>query len=141
MTSIPEPTSSFKMRLIAWLTLGVYFLVAICMTHMPRVPTELNHFSDKYLHFAGYAVYAGLLYIALGLNFPRLRGLAIWVMLFFAGFAALDELTQPWFGRDCDILDWRADMLGVTAAVLVLTLLRWTAARFGNPARARAIGS
>ena len=29
------------MRLIAWLTLGVYFLVAICMTHMPRVPAEL----------------------------------------------------------------------------------------------------
>ena len=129
MNSSLADSSSPRMRLIAWLTLGLYVILGLTMTHIPHVPSQIMQFGDKHLHFAGYFVYAALTYIAFGLNFPRLRGLSVIIILFFAGFAALDELTQPFFGRDCDYYDWRADMFGVTTAVVLLVVLRMIASR------------
>lgn len=117
---------SRRMIGIAWATVALYVLVAVCLTHMPRPPTQLTaHIWDKYLHGCGYFLYAALIYTAAGLTFPRLRGLALILVLLLALWAAADEITQPLFGRDCDIFDWVADMIGVLTAVVLLSGLRF----------------
>lgn len=126
--------TSLRMILIAWATVALYVLVALCMTHMPKAPADLlEEVGDKKLHTAGYFVYAALIYIAAGLTWPRFRPLALLVVLGLALWAAADEITQPYFGRDCDILDWRADMIGVIAAVVLLSGLRMLARFLDRP--------
>jgi VanZ family protein len=115
---------SFRIKLLAWLTLLMYLCVAVTLTHMAHPPQEMEHFWDKELHACGYAAYGTLLYIALGLTWPRVRFMWLVPILIMAAFAAADELTQPYFGRDCDIHDWMADMVGVCSAVLILAILR-----------------
>lgn len=126
--SRPSPHSA-RVRVIAWVMLCMYVGLAVTLTHVPRVPSELNGYSDKSLHFVGYFAYGAFLYTAMGLTLPRQRFVWLIVLLILAGWAALDELTQPYFGRDCDILDWRADMIGVTAAVALLGTLRYFATK------------
>jgi len=115
---------SHRIRVIAWVMLGMYLCLAVWLTHIPHPPDVVEVAADKVLHFIGYAGYASFLYIALGLSFPRQRFLWLIVPTILGIWAALDELTQPFFHRDCDIYDWRADMMGVCAAVAVLTMLR-----------------
>ena len=120
---------SFRIKVIAWLTLALYVCVAVTLTHMPHPPQQAERVWDKELHACGYAAYGVLLYIAIGLTWPRQRRAWLLAILIMAAFAATDELTQPYFGRDCDIRDWLADMTGVCAAVAVLALLRLAFAR------------
>jgi len=122
-----------RIRVIAWIMLVMYLCLAVSLTHMPHPPQAVEVAVDKTLHFLGYAGYAAFLYIALGLSFPRLRFLWLIVPVLLGIWAALDELTQPYFGRDCDILDWRADMIGVCAAVAVLAMLRIIFERRATP--------
>ena len=116
--------SSHRMKQIAWATVACYILVAVCLTHMPKVPAGLEQGSDKVLHCVGYFLYASLTYIAIGLSFPRYRWAVLTVVLMFSIWAAMDEITQPYFHRDCDFNDWLADMVGVIAAVSLLGGLR-----------------
>ena len=122
--------TSRRMRWIAWSTVLLYVLIAVCLTHMPREPHQLEQFKDKTLHTVGYFMYAAVIYTAAGITWPRLRGLALIVVLALALWAAADEITQPYFGRTCDILDWRADMIGAVTAVVILSSLRFIARRF-----------
>ena len=120
--------ASRRMKAIAWATVAVYVLVALCLTHMPKPPTELTaNFRDKTLHSVGYFLYGGVLYCAAGLSFPRFRWLTLTVVLGLAIWAALDEITQGYFHRDPDVLDWLADMRGVLVAVVLLSGLRFAA--------------
>ncbi|HEX8325186.1 MAG TPA: VanZ family protein [Tepidisphaeraceae bacterium] len=121
---------SRRIAWIAWATVALYVLVAVCLTHMPQPPDMIiEEVGDKKLHTAGYFLYAALIYTAAGLTWPRFRGLSLTVVLLLALWAAADEITQPYFGRSADVMDWRADMIGVIAAVVVLALLRFVAAR------------
>lgn len=122
--------TSRRMKGIAWATVLLYVLVAVCLTHMPHPPRDVEVVADKYLHSVGYFVYAALIYIAGGLTFPRFRWLTLTVVLLLAGWAALDEITQAYFHRDPDVHDWLADMTGVLVAVVLLSTLRWAARRF-----------
>ena len=52
-------------------------------------------------------------------------------------FAAIDEVTQPWFGRFAEPLDWVYDLIGlaagIAAVVALKAILRPSIARPGGP--------
>lgn len=71
---------------------------------------------DKVPHAAAYTVLAALM-ILFGI-----RGLSGVGMLM--GIAAVDELTQPWFGRSCTLGDWLMDVSAIVAVYGLFALVR-----------------
>jgi len=114
--------------------LAAYWLALIVGTHTPRPPQVLLHanVSDKLLHLAAYAGLALLacLNIAFrwGLSWRRLMA----VPLALAAYGVLDEVTQIPVGRECELLDWAADVIGATAG---LAMFAAAAAIWRRPAR------
>lgn len=110
-------SNRFKTWALALLV--VYWLALFAGTHVPRAPHELlpKNVSDKLLHLTAYG---GLAFL-ICLNWSLRRTLAwrhgVIVLALLAGFGALDEVTQIPVGRDCDILDWYADITGATLGV------------------------
>ena len=45
------------------------------------------------------------------------------ICLAIAGWGLFDELTQPYFGRHCDVLDWLSNVAGISLAVAVSALI------------------
>lgn len=109
---------------LAWGVAFSYLCFLFTMTHMPKPPHVFEKASDKTLHMGAYGALALLTYIAISLNSPRFR-LIIPVVLLFAMIAgAIDEWTQPYFGRACDFNDWTADVSGAAIAVSVCEIAR-----------------
>jgi VanZ family protein len=118
--------SSASPGLYRWATslaLGCYWLIMFTGTHWPHVSLEgYPHNFDKVLHFTGYAGFGFL--IALWTTVRRRFGLRE----FAAGFAVIflyaifDEVTQPYFGRDCEFGDMVADWIGGTCGMGVFLL-------------------
>lgn len=121
-------------RRVAWLLIA-YWAVLIVGTHWPAemLADDWWQTRDKLLHFAGYALLGGLLALwrTAGKSHPaqslRLRLLHAWLLA--AGFAVLDEITQPLTGRNCNLGDWLADALGAAAGCLAAGLWRTRLAR------------
>jgi VanZ family protein len=110
---------SGRLKTWALALLVVYWLALFVGTHMPRGPQELlpKNVSDKLLHFTAYGGLAFLLCLNGSLRRPLgWRQFAI-VLALLAGFGAFDEITQIPVGRDCDILDWIADVTGATLGI------------------------
>jgi VanZ family protein len=75
--------------------------------------------ADKMNHLAAYAVLA-LLGVAAFLDRRSLAGREpLGLFLGLVGWAFLDEITQPLFGRNADITDWIYDVLGLACGGLV----------------------
>jgi VanZ family protein len=90
---------------------------------------------DKILHLLAYGVLASLAaaLATFGWGGKPQRLFALGCLL--AGFAMLDELTQPIFGRQAEFADWLADCLGITGGILgVLLLRRWLGRYFQQEA-------
>lgn len=109
----------------------VYAGFLVVATHHPR-PSELlgqRLPGDKVLHVAAYTM-LGLLVAAVvaARGGWSMRQAAV-IVVGLALFGAVDEITQPWFGRDGDPLDWVFDCLGIIAGVLaiaaVVAVARW----------------
>jgi len=103
-----------------------YLAIAFALTHTPSedlgdIP---DYLSDYILHGIGYAI-LGLLSVWVATTYQR--GLtprilfAIYLAILFYGI--IDEQTQPWVGRGCELSDWVADaiggLVGMTIALLV----------------------
>jgi len=105
-----------------------YWLALLIATHVPRgLPTAALPGMDKAAHavaFVGLAILLGLAWQATAARFTRQHLVAAWLMLI--GYAALDELTQSFFGRERSLADWMADVLGATAG---LALFAWWRAK------------
>ena len=103
--------------LLFWAALAVAVVMALLPTppHMP-----IDRFGDKFEHMLAFATLAGLATQA----FPRTPYLRIGERLSFCG--ALIEVGQsiPALHRDCDIRDWVADTLAITAVLLVAAVFR-----------------
>lgn len=99
--------------LLRWM-LAVYLSLWVVATHWPKPSVPRVPGGDKTLHFVGFFIAGWLLQLILPNRLvPRVLGvLALMV------FAAFDELTQPWFGRSCDVFDGVADTAGAIAATL-----------------------
>ena len=131
MTAAISPA---RRRTVARLLQGLAFAYSVFLviaTHHPRPSDLFGHRlpGDKTLHVAAYTM-LGLLVaaVAAARGGWSIRQAAL-IMAGLAVFAACDEFTQPWFGRDGDPLDWVCDCLGIAAGVLaiaaVVAVVRW----------------
>ena len=110
-------------RLLA-AALAAYTGLLVFATHYPR-PEELlgpNAPSDKTLHFIAYAILA-FLAAATWLTARRTasRGLAT-LAIGLAAFGAVDEVTQPFFRRHADPLDWIYDCVGIAIGLALVAV-------------------
>jgi hypothetical protein len=105
------------LKSIFWITIIFTFVEAI-------VPPEhaLRIFAwDKAEHFSAFYALTILALFA----FPARSWIVIGLAL--AALGGMIELIQalPLVGRDCDIRDWAADLIAISAALLPLTAFRW----------------
>jgi VanZ family protein len=104
----------------------VWFGYSICLLTLTHVPKETMdrmpvNVWDKASHFIAYAILGGLGRAALGRDSRRGRvGLFAMCVAGVLAFGAADELTQPWFGRGTELLDWFADGLGGVFGLMVV---------------------
>ena len=123
----PEGTHRWKKATGALLV--CYWLALFLGTHMPHPPQSIVA-SDKSLHFAAYA---GLAFLVSS-NWLLRRALdwrqRIRIFVLLAAFGVIDEITQIPVGRQCDLFDWIADVLGILAGSLLFLAI---AAAFRRP--------
>ncbi|MBI9016860.1 MAG: VanZ family protein [Phycisphaerae bacterium] len=106
-----------------WLSAAIcYTIVLLIATHIPQKVMD-NEFKeltdwDKLLHIGAYAVLATLILFSLKKYNSMKLAMAIIAIIAFVG--AIDELTQPYFGRSCHLDDWLADLAGAFLALLFL---------------------
>ena len=130
MPSTPPPPRH-PPRLPRWITKLLvactlaYTVVLVVATHYPKTGELLEYSpikADKTLHFIAYGI-QGLLVAAtlVSAGRGRIYSLAV-AMLALAVFAAVDEATQPLFGRFADPLDWLYDCIGLAAGLMLTHL-------------------
>jgi VanZ family protein len=113
---------------------AIYTGVLVFATHYPR-PEELlgpNAPSDKTLHFIAYAVFAGLA-SATWLTARRTAHRSIAPLaIALAGFGAIDEITQPFFRRHAEPLDWVYDCVGIAIGIAAVMAAMALVRRFAR---------
>lgn len=105
-------------------TLLLYTFALVISTHLPKVSGIVRAPGlDKLLHFGAYFVQAMLAATAVAVTGRLGRRNAAILIVALAAFGGLDELTQPWFSRSAEWLDWAADCLGIVLGVGLVMFL------------------
>ena len=109
----------------AWGLLIVYWVAMVVGTHLPpeAMPAG-NSLGDKALHAGAYFGLGMLAALAWRARFGSLHlpgGIVLMATL--AAVGAMDELTQPYFNRSCDLQDWMADVVGAATGLVVFRIL------------------
>lgn len=118
---------------------GGYWALLVFVMHVPlereaeqlaKVPKN----SDKAVHFAAFGLFALLLCWAVQTRrslvaekTPSRPRIALGVLLFTVIYGAIDEALQPLTGRDGNVPDFTADVIGAVlgvAAYLIIARLR-----------------
>ncbi len=110
--------------------LAFYWILCATATHIPMPPgTDPFQLADKVVHFLMY----GLLALIFGLRFRP----SFVAALILASYAVADELTQPFFGRSAEWLDWLADCAGIAVGLWISrnSSVRSGLRIFGGPGR------
>jgi VanZ family protein len=119
-----------RYRRSATAVLVCYWLIMFTGTHWPHVSLQRypQNF-DKVLHFTGYAGFGFLLavWVTTRRTFGRRDFATAFAVIFV--YAIVDEVTQPWFGRDCEFLDMVADWVGGLIGLGIFLLVRAFASR------------
>lgn len=127
-------------RLNRWLPalLVFYWLAIFTATHWPKLELpggSVIFSSDKFLHFTAYMILGLLLTWTLAASAPwRQRGIlgmlahrrgmmAVVIVVIVAFYGIFDELTQPIAGRSTELLDWLADLAGVTTGIVLIAVI------------------
>ncbi len=97
------------------------WLAAFAATHVPLrlPPTGPVPSSDKTLHFAGYLGLGLIVLLTLHVRSVRGRRRNRRMVGMLLVYAAVDESTQPLFGRHAAVADWTADLLGILTACAI----------------------
>jgi hypothetical protein len=103
-----------------------YFIALFVSTHMP-IPKLVYQakVSDKWLHFLAYMNLFFLLWFSFFTD-KKVNWLKPTVWLIILGgliLGGVDELTQPYTGRTCDILDFAADAKGILGGLIIFAFL------------------
>ena len=101
-------------------TAGMLLLARIPNDRTPAWILSLG--DDKARHVLAYGVWSALLLGGSRGWWPRRGRAFVGVVLAAAAFSALDEYTQPWWGRTCSVWDFCASLLG---AVLGAAAILW----------------
>jgi VanZ family protein len=114
--------SSIALRwaaVIAWM--GVIFFLS-AQSKLPDLTPGLPGLEEIGGHLTAYGVLAGLLWWALrgtGVRYP-----ATWALVLAVLYGATDEFHQSFVpGRDMSLSDLMVDLIGASAALLIITLL------------------
>lgn len=112
------------LRVIFWIGTICYWALLFALTHLPPATIhEPTSITDKQAHFIAYAVLSFSVGITLMVTLPGRRWIPLFVIAMAMAYGAIDERTQPMFGRDCELGDWIADALGAVSAAVVLLLI------------------
>ncbi len=106
--------------------LPAYWMFLFSCTHFPNLRLELGvPESDKLAHTTAFGLLAFLFWrFAETLRRP-LSSRFIWKAWFVLGlYAGVDEYLQQFVGRSTDVADWLCNMLGISAVLIALELLR-----------------
>jgi VanZ family protein len=110
--------------------LVLYIVAMVLSTHIP-IERELiigNRWlsADKLAHLGIYCGFAFLLALVValrnvhrGLRAGLSRAQYAWIAAGVTMYAAIDELTQPWTGRDRSFWDWVADVAGMALGLVL----------------------
>lgn len=119
---------STEMKLRAWILAVAYLALIFGISSIPQDPLSRSciRISDKIAHMAEYTGFGLLLTVAIRRSFGAAKP---WVLLLVAvgvgaAIGALDEtyqLTVP--GRERELLDWMADVLGVVIGYLIASFM------------------
>lgn len=139
----PQPSSDLRRRR-RWCALAIgYWLAMAAALHVPLPDEEhggpkLPENTDKTAHYALYGLLSWVLCRTADefASAPSRRTAVPYVYgpVFVAclAYGVVDELTQPWTGRRCELADWYADVggtaLGIVAAIAGRSLRRMRAA-------------
>lgn len=121
--------SRSRIALAATLVAAAYWLLLFIGTHLPPWldPTPGGNapddHRDKLLHCLAFAGLAFLLCTAGALRFGFRRRLLALVLVGLMAYAALDEWSQQFVGRDTQEEDWGADVLGIGLGLATFSLL------------------
>lgn len=102
-----EPTKAVILTLALAILIGALMLMPSSSSVVIPMPVP---YADKLYHFAAFASLA----VPIAFYCPRWLLTAV---LSFAAFGALIEIVQPYVGRECSVLDWVADLMGIAAGV------------------------
>jgi VanZ family protein len=108
-------------RRVLLIVLALYWPAILILTHIPRLPPLVRNVKDKTAHYVAYGLLTGLLFLTIWAFKPKWRATPLLVLLIVPAYGVIDELTQPWFGRSCDVADWIADTAAVITALVILT--------------------
>ena len=125
----------YALRHVMLAVLVALWMTAAALTHWPQL-SGVPNVGDKTLHLVGYFGLAGALWLALYAYRTRLPWRPILTLAIMSAYGAIDEITQPYFQRSCDIRDWYTDVLGTLAAIVLLEMLAFVAARLRKGAKA-----
>ena len=112
---------------LLYIPLVVYWIVLLSLTTLPGSDLPKTGINDKIEHFSAY-FFLGLL-LSMTLLFQNKFLKIKKYFAFFAGFiiglyAALDEIHQIFIpGRDCELFDWTADIIGAGIGILLIIFL------------------
>jgi len=113
----------YRRRRVMLAVLIVLWLLAFTATHIPGTKLSGLPASATVLHMSGYFVLAlvfCLTMIAYGTSRLHRLAVIIPVVIFYA---AMDELTQPYFHRSAQFPDWLADIAGAGIAILLCEVI------------------
>jgi hypothetical protein len=113
---------------ITVLALVLYWPMIFILTHIPveRIPRWLLQakITDKMAHYLAYLALVFLLWFALSpykkVNWRKLT--VWWVLLVIVWYGVFDEWLQGIVGRNADIHDFAADLLGALTGLVLLTI-------------------
>jgi VanZ family protein len=107
---------------LAHLQLAGYWICLFVVTHLPPTRLPKTRISDKFSHFAAYAVLAALLIWSLRQLGCSLRAAAWSAIAICLAYGAIDEYLQIYVGRICSLRDWLADVTGAVAVAAVVVV-------------------
>ena len=112
---------------LLYIPLSIYWLILLVLTTLPGRDLPKTGINDKIEHLSAYFLLGILLSLALLFQnkFLKIKKyFTLFTGLFIGLYAALDEIHQLFVpGRECDIMDWTADMIGASIGILLIIFL------------------
>lgn len=106
--------------------LAIYWVALLVFTHIsiPKIVYQAR-ISDKWLHFLAFMNLVFLLWFSFSPDDKvNWRRRLVWLLLLVVCvYGGLDELTQPYFGRTCDLYDFMVNVVAVVTALIIITFL------------------
>lgn len=108
----------------AWIWAAIVFALHVVQIDSDQARKKRIPHLDKVVHFAMFSILAFVWVHALRNKIHGIGRVLLLVFFICMAYGALLEYAQgAWFvGRDCDALDWMADMVGT---IMALAAARW----------------